>query len=249
MVNAGKRHVRLLPDGWTVITKDHSLSAQWEHTVLVTDTGVEVLTLGAADANAARARQNGSVGGSRSERLPRCPSAPLAPAHPPAGTPGRARKLAGACREYLRRGSRATAPASSPKIRRGAGARARRTRSTSSLQEAWRKHCGRLRSGHWSRSAATDAANCTRLPISTSCCSCRQPPRCGPRRRRAPGHLPVGHRARGRATACAPWTQCAEESTADVSVMTTLLEARLSPATRALRANARPRSPRTASGR
>jgi len=47
MVNAGKRHVRLLPDGWTVITKDHSLSAQWEHTVLVTETGYEVLTLGA----------------------------------------------------------------------------------------------------------------------------------------------------------------------------------------------------------
>jgi methionyl aminopeptidase len=46
MVNAGKRHVRLLPDGWTVVTKDHSLSAQWEHTVLVTPTGVEVLTLG-----------------------------------------------------------------------------------------------------------------------------------------------------------------------------------------------------------
>jgi methionyl aminopeptidase len=49
MVNAGKRHVRLLPDGWTVITKDHSLSAQWEHTVLVTDAGYEVLTLGAAE--------------------------------------------------------------------------------------------------------------------------------------------------------------------------------------------------------
>lgn len=48
MVNAGKRHVRLLPDGWTVVTKDHSLSAQWEHTVLVTPTGVDVLTLGAA---------------------------------------------------------------------------------------------------------------------------------------------------------------------------------------------------------
>jgi methionyl aminopeptidase len=46
MVNAGKRHVKLLPDGWTVITKDHSLSAQWEHTVLVTDTGYEVLTMG-----------------------------------------------------------------------------------------------------------------------------------------------------------------------------------------------------------
>ena len=49
MVNAGKRHVKLLPDGWTVVTKDHKLSAQWEHTVLVTDTGYEVLTLGAHD--------------------------------------------------------------------------------------------------------------------------------------------------------------------------------------------------------
>ena len=47
MVNAGKRHVRLLPDGWTVVTKDHKLSAQWEHTVLITDNGYEVLTLGA----------------------------------------------------------------------------------------------------------------------------------------------------------------------------------------------------------
>lgn len=45
MVNAGKRNVKLLKDGWTVVTKDHSLSAQWEHTVLVTDTGFEVLTI------------------------------------------------------------------------------------------------------------------------------------------------------------------------------------------------------------
>lgn len=44
MVNAGKRHVRLLPDKWTVVTKDHSLSAQWEHTILVTEDGYEVLT-------------------------------------------------------------------------------------------------------------------------------------------------------------------------------------------------------------
>jgi len=49
MVNAGKPGVKLLPDGWTVVTRDHSLSAQWEHTVLITDTGYEVLTLGAAD--------------------------------------------------------------------------------------------------------------------------------------------------------------------------------------------------------
>lgn len=49
MVNVGKRHVRLLPDGWTVVTKDHSLSAQWEHTILCTAVGHEVLTLGARD--------------------------------------------------------------------------------------------------------------------------------------------------------------------------------------------------------
>lgn len=44
MVNAGRRHVKLLRDGWTVVTKDRSLSAQWEHTLLVTEAGVEVLT-------------------------------------------------------------------------------------------------------------------------------------------------------------------------------------------------------------
>jgi len=51
MVNAGKPQVKLLRDGWTVVTKDHSLSAQWEHTVLITAGGFEVLTLGAADRN------------------------------------------------------------------------------------------------------------------------------------------------------------------------------------------------------
>lgn len=44
MINQGKRHTKLLADGWTVITKDRKLSAQWEHTLLVTDTGCEVLT-------------------------------------------------------------------------------------------------------------------------------------------------------------------------------------------------------------
>ena len=51
MVNAGARHTRLLPDGWTVVTKDKSLSAQWEHTVLVTDDGVEILTRVPGDDN------------------------------------------------------------------------------------------------------------------------------------------------------------------------------------------------------
>lgn len=44
MLNVGKRFTKLLPDGWTVITKDRSLSAQWEHTLLVTETGCDVLT-------------------------------------------------------------------------------------------------------------------------------------------------------------------------------------------------------------
>lgn len=50
MINAGKKEVRLLPDNWTVVTRDHSLSAQWEHTVLVTGTGHEILTLLPGDA-------------------------------------------------------------------------------------------------------------------------------------------------------------------------------------------------------
>ncbi|HEB81598.1 MAG TPA: type I methionyl aminopeptidase [Gammaproteobacteria bacterium] len=44
MINAGKRHVKLMKDNWTVVTKDHSPSAQWEHTILVTEDGHEVLT-------------------------------------------------------------------------------------------------------------------------------------------------------------------------------------------------------------
>lgn len=45
MVNAGKKDIKALPDGWSIVTKDRSLSAQWEHTLVVTETGYEVLTL------------------------------------------------------------------------------------------------------------------------------------------------------------------------------------------------------------
>jgi methionyl aminopeptidase len=48
MINAGKRDIRQLADGWTIVTADHSLSAQWEHTVLVTADGYEILTVSAA---------------------------------------------------------------------------------------------------------------------------------------------------------------------------------------------------------
>lgn len=45
MINLGQKEIRLLGDGWTVVTKDHKLSAQWEHTILVTETGFDILTL------------------------------------------------------------------------------------------------------------------------------------------------------------------------------------------------------------
>jgi methionyl aminopeptidase len=65
MLNAGRRDVRLLPDGWTVVTKDQSLSAQWEHTILVTDAGFEVLTLSAEELSA-RDRDTGDRDSGRS---------------------------------------------------------------------------------------------------------------------------------------------------------------------------------------
>ena len=49
MINAGKRHIKMLADGWTAVTKDHSLSAQWEHTITVTSDGFEILTLRAEE--------------------------------------------------------------------------------------------------------------------------------------------------------------------------------------------------------
>lgn len=51
MINEGTRHTRLLPDGWTVVTKDRKLSAQWEHTVAVTEDGVDILTRVPGDDN------------------------------------------------------------------------------------------------------------------------------------------------------------------------------------------------------
>jgi methionyl aminopeptidase len=64
MINAGKAAIRELADGWTIVTKDHSLSAQWEHTVLVTESGYDVLTVSAlmpAPARTARADGRSTV--------------------------------------------------------------------------------------------------------------------------------------------------------------------------------------------
>ncbi len=61
MINAGKKDIRMLGDGWTVVTADHSLSAQWEHTVLVTEDGFEVLTVSAGSPAPAGATQPATV--------------------------------------------------------------------------------------------------------------------------------------------------------------------------------------------
>jgi hypothetical protein len=57
MINAGRMAIRTMADGWTIVTKDHSLSAQWEHTILVTETGYEVLTVSQGDPAPARLDQ------------------------------------------------------------------------------------------------------------------------------------------------------------------------------------------------
>ena len=57
MINEGTRHAKVLPDGWTVVTKDRKLSAQWEHMIAVTEDGFEVLTLSPAEAEQARTAQ------------------------------------------------------------------------------------------------------------------------------------------------------------------------------------------------
>jgi len=62
MINAGRPEIRELTDGWTIVTKDHSLSAQWEHTILVTETGFEVLTVSVGSPDWERTRQSLATG-------------------------------------------------------------------------------------------------------------------------------------------------------------------------------------------
>jgi methionyl aminopeptidase len=77
MINAGRRDVRLLNDGWTVVTSDQSLSAQWEHTILVTREGFEVLTLSAADL---AARTSAELAAAASPGQPAIPGLAATPA-------------------------------------------------------------------------------------------------------------------------------------------------------------------------
>jgi methionyl aminopeptidase len=61
MINAGKRHIKILPDQWTAVTKDHKLSAQWEHTLMVTESGCEIFTLRQEESQSAPTRAAASL--------------------------------------------------------------------------------------------------------------------------------------------------------------------------------------------
>ena len=202
MVNAGKRHVRLLPDGWTVVTKDHSLSAQWEHTVLVTPD-----RLRSADARRAAGPPSKLDGvprrGHRSGRdhascaaRPGCGSrtCPSALADAPSTRPTRsATELKDAHAELA---ERFRADESVETL-----VHARAELIDAILREVWRSQLpARLRrAGRWSPSAATAAASCIRCSDVDILILVPAPPDAAGRgARRALRRLPVGHRPRGR---------------------------------------------------
>ena len=148
MINAGRAAIRSLADGWTIVTADHSLSAQWEHTVAVTNDGFEVLTV--VRPARRRPRVEPFVRAALDAR-----GAPAGGPRPP--LPRRARRGA----RVAPRGIRTRAPtrrASSASPRGPSIASSRRSGASSP----------RRRISHWSPSAATDAASCSRIPTSTS---------------------------------------------------------------------------------
>ena len=155
MINAGRRGIRALADGWTIVTADHSLSAQWEHTVLVTDDGYEVLTRLGRHAAAAGHRR------CRDERL------------------ARRRRRAARLRRSVRRLARwrnVAGATAAQTLRAAFLARSRHAgrccASTARLVDAsLRDGLARIATcrptPRWSPSAAMAAASCSRIPTST----------------------------------------------------------------------------------
>ena len=169
MINAGRREIReTARDGWTIVTKDRSLSAQWEHTVLVTETGYEVLTLSAgsppppafvARLSAPDARDDRrSVAGPRHRRQS-----------------ARPRPASASCARASARQARCSSTSATRDRARPAATPAAGTDAASSTQTL--PSCGRARrcpqAPPCSRSAATAAASCSRTPTSTCWCCCR----------------------------------------------------------------------------
>ena len=195
MINAGRAGIRELADGWTIVTKDHSLSAQWEHTVLVTRDGFEVLTLSAG----------------RARRRRRAKAAAMTVALAPAATALVDSVAVPTCEaraQSCRRGElelayrRAAAPRDC--------SRARRSRLDDVVLRAAVGGASTppRRAARWSPSAATGAASCSRTPTSICCILLPRPlPSLGRQRSHRALHRPaLGHAAWRSATACAPST-------------------------------------------
>ena len=208
MINAGKPAIRELADGWTIVTKDHSLSAQWEHTVLVTETGYEVLTV----------------------------SAGAPPTPPPARglrpherrRPARRRRR---WRESLRAGAPRTArgaTCSEPRRPARAAARPAPRSSTARCASLWRDAASprALRAGR--RRAATAAASCFRCSdVDLLVLLPREPAAGGARAARAPGRQALGHRPGARPQRAHGARTASRRPAQDITVQTALLEARL----------------------
>ena len=196
MINAGRRDIRQLADGWTIVTADHSLSAQWEHTVLVTDDAYEVLTRSAgAPAPPAFVEQRKTVttAGFAGRVMPDM-SQPRHPA-PPQQQPASARRAwiklrrDELQRRYFRR----------PDPQRTLVAHSQFVDEL--LQSLWRATIDDPQS-RWSRSAAMAAARSFRTPTSMSSFCCRTASRAA--RRSSASSACSGTAAWTPATACAP---------------------------------------------
>src|SRR5690606_2285967 len=169
MINEGTRYTRVLPDGWTVVTKDRKLSAQWEHMVAVTEDGVDVLTLAEGQLPPACARPAWWTG--LAPGLPATPTGPLPPVHslppPTRGWPA----------------ATAWMPTST------ACWRCARGRSTCCCARPGHAACRTVPGWPCSPWAATAAASCSRARTSTCWCSARRR-RNAPTRPRSPASSP-----------------------------------------------------------
>ena len=211
MVNAGRPGIRCLADGWTIVTADHSLSAQWEHTVLVTPDGFEVLT---------RVRRHAAASG-RSDRgmrpWRRCRQSQRQRGRGGGPRIAKWRNALQAERDALR--DEFLAHPDTPKLLR------EHARLVDRVLGRRLGGIGMPPASRSSPSAATVAASCSRIPTSTCCCCCRSTPDAAATRRSSASSRVVGHRARGRHSV-RTIAECEAEMAGDATVRTSLLEHR-----------------------
>jgi methionyl aminopeptidase len=180
MINAGRRDIKedrkgnRPYDGWTIVTRDRSLSAQWEHTVLVTETGYEVLTVsaGSPPPPAFATAGYGAATQPRSRAAP-CPAAPAEPLWPAPCRAAAGPSAGGSARAFAT--ARRRCWSTSRAARHGAGANHQLIRALARMSTPRWPSCGSSRMParpRWWPWAATAAASCSRTPTSTCWCCC-----------------------------------------------------------------------------